>query len=192
MSAIAIYKVKIQDLLASMTPRDRLLSIGLVTTTLLIFFFGAIFFMSKSLASLEETYSQKEYDLSQIILMKAERTEIMARSAEIEVKLREYSSTDLSAFLEQSAKKVSIQNKLNFVRETSVDSDGVLEEKRYSVSLSNLSQEEVAKFLYAIETSGYPLKIRSCNMKTRKKKGEKSLEMTLDIAAFKLVETEEG
>lgn len=192
MSTIAIYKVKIQDLLASMTPRDRLLSIGLVTTTLLILFFGAIFLMSKSLSSLEENYAQKEYDLSQIILMKAERSEIMARSAEIEVKLREYSSTDLSAFLEQSAKKVSIQNKLNFVRETSVDSDGVLEEKRYSVSLSNLSQEEVAKFLYAIETSGYPLKIRSCNMKTRKKKGEKSLEMTLDIAAFKLVETEEG
>ena len=191
MSALAIYREKIQDVLAGLSSRDRILALGLVITTTLIVVVAVIIVMSRSLSGLEATVADKEQDVRNIALMKAERTETMARSAEIEKNLEQFAATDLSAFLEQSARKVSIQDKLNFVRETASTTDGVLTEKRFSVSLSNLSQEEVAKFLFGVETSGYPLKIRSCNIKSRKKKGEKTLEMTLDIAAYKLVEEEE-
>jgi hypothetical protein len=192
MSTFAIYREKIQDILAGMSPRDRILSLGLVIISILIIIVASVIMMSRSLSSLESTVESKKQDIRNIALMKADRAETLARSAEVEKKLEQFASTDLSAFLEQSARKVSIQDKLNFVRETASTTDGVLTEKRFSVSLSNLSQEEIAKFLFGVETSGYPLKIRSCNIKTRKKKGEITLEMTLDIAAYKLVEEEEG
>ena len=61
--------------------------------------------------------------------------------------------------------------------------------KRIFRLLSNLNQEEIARFFG--ETSGYPLKIRGCNIKTRKKKGEITLEI-IDIASYKQVTEEEG
>ncbi|MEC8380605.1 MAG: hypothetical protein VXZ96_09815 [Myxococcota bacterium] len=192
MSKIAIYREKVQDILAGMTPRDRLLTLGLVITFGLTIIIASVVMMSKSIAELKSNLSQKEIDLNSIQVMKAERADILARSSVIEKNLEQFASTDLSAFLEQSARKVKIQDKLNFVRETASNNDGILAEKRFSVSLSNLNQEEIARFLFGVETSGYPLKIRSCNIKTRKKKGEITLEMTLDIASYKLVTEEEG
>ena len=192
MSKFSIYKEKMQDILAGMSPRDRLLVLGLVVVFSLTAVIGTIVVMSKTLTELEDTLAQKEQDLNSIQLMQAERADILARSSVIEKNLEQFASTDLSAFLEQSARKVNIQDKLNFVRETASNTDGVLSEKRFSVSLSNLNQEEIARFLFGVETSGYPLKIRSCNIKTRKKKGEITLEMTLDIASYKLVSEEEG
>ena len=175
-----------------MTPRDRLLAMGLVITFGLTIVIAGAVMMSKSLSEAQINLGPKRQDLNSIQVMKAERTDILARSSEIEKISEQFASTDLSAFLEQSARKVKIQDKLNFVRETASNNDGILAEKRFSVSLSNLSQEEIARFLFGVETSCYPLKIRSCNIKTRKKKGEITLEMTLDIASYKLVSEEEG
>lgn len=192
MSKISVYREKIQDILAGMSPRDRFLILGLIGVFGFVSIVLTIVMMSRTLSELEATLAQKEQDLNTIQIMEAQRSEILARSTEIEKNLEQFASTDLSAFLEQSARKVSIQDKLNFVRETASNTDGVLAEKRFSVSLSNLNQEEIARFLFGVETSGYPLKIRSCNIKTRKKKGDITLEMTLDIASYKLVVEEEG
>jgi uncharacterized membrane protein YbjE (DUF340 family) len=45
-------------------------------------------------------------------------------------------------------------------------------------------------FLYEVETSGYPLLIKTLNAKTIKISGAKTLDVTLDISAYKLIEEE--
>ena len=112
--------------------------------------------------------------------------------AQIEESLAKNATTDLSAFLEQSTTKSGFnpKEKNMQVREKSTTKDGRLQEKVFSVSLSNLTTEEFAKFLFQTETSGYPLQIQTSTVKRRKRSDGVNLTLNLDIAAYKLVEEE--
>ncbi|CAN0461093.1 unnamed protein product, partial [Ectocarpus fasciculatus] len=99
---------------------------------------------------------------------------------------------DLSAFLDKSAENTDIGDKLDAVKEKTSSTDGVLEEKMYAVSLSNLTESELATFLYEIETSGFPLQIKTMKVKSRKKGDEKTLRVDLDISAYRLIDGEQG
>ena len=59
------------------------------------------------------------------------------------------------------------------------------------MKLSNLTQEELANFLYEMESTGYPLKVRSMTVKSRKRRDEVTLYVDFDISAFKVAGTPE-
>jgi hypothetical protein len=43
-----------------------------------------------------------------------------------------------------------------------------------------------------VETAGFPMQIQTLKVKTRTKKGERTLSVDLDIAAYTLLDTEES
>jgi hypothetical protein len=114
------------------------------------------------------------------------------KAEQIEEELARNTDNDLSAFLEKSAKNTGIGDKLDAVKEKSTSSDGVLQEKLYAVTLSKLELSELSDFLYEVETAGFPMQIKTLKVKTRTKKGERTLSVDLDIAAYTLLDTEES
>ena len=58
----------------------------------------------------------------------------------------------------------------------------------YSVSLSKLGTEQIANFLYQIETTGYPLRIRNLKIKAKKSKGERLMNLSMDVSAFRILD----
>ena len=184
---------QLQDLLASMSSRDRTLFIGLIVAAMLAVVGGSIYTMRGRLRAVEERIEAREFTLQQVRLSSAEYAAASEQSEAIEEELRRNSATDLSAFLEKSAEKAQIKDKLDAVKEKSTSNDGVLEEKLYAVSLSQLEQNELADFLYEVETAGFPLQIRTLKIKTRKRKGEKTLRVDMDVATYRLMDGgEEG
>ena len=179
---------KVGDALASMTPRDRILLIGLVAVFLLLSAGGVIYTLSTSLDAVRENISTANENMAKIEQMKNEQASLKQKVDEIEAKLQENAKTDLSAFLEKSAQKSGIREKLDAVREKSSAKDGLLQEKTFAVSLRDLSLEELTKFLYEIETSGYPMQVQTCSIRSRKRQEEKTLTVNMDISAFKLLE----
>ena len=180
------------DALAALPPRDRYLAIGLV----LITFFGglgySVYSMNDSLNAARADIERIERNKELVQILQEEQANLESEVAQIEESLAKNATTDLSAFLEQSATKSGFnpKEKNMQVREKSTSKDGRLQEKVFSVNLSNLTTEEFAKFLFQTETSGYPLQIQTSTVKTRKRSGAKTLNLTLDIAAYKLVEEE--
>ena len=192
MSAIQIYKEKAMDAFAALPPRDRMLAAGLIITT----FFGGLGFgvysMNKTLKAERQEIERVGKSVELIQVLQAEQANLESEVAQIEESLAKNATTDLSAFLEQSATKSGFnpKEKNMQVREKSTTKDGRLQEKVFSVSLSNLTTEEFAKFLFQTETSGYPLKIQTSTVKRRKRSDGVNLNLSLDIAAYKLVEEE--
>ena len=192
MSAIQIYKEKALDAFAALPPRDRMLAAGLIIST----FFGGLGFsvysMNKTLNVERQEIERVGKSVELIRVLQAEQASLESEVSQIEESLAKNATTDLSAFLEQSATKSGFnpKEKNMQVREKSTTKDGRLQEKVFSVSLSNLTTEEFAKFLFQTETSGYPLKIQTSTVKRRKRSDGVNLNLSLDIAAYKLVEEE--
>ena len=185
-------KESILDAFAALPPRDRILAVGLIVST----FFGGLGFgvysMNKSLKQDRQEITRLNQSVDLIRILQTEQATLEDEVAQIETALTENATTDLSAFLEQSATKSGFnpKEKNMQVREKSTSTDGRLQEKVFSVNLSDLSTEEFSKFLFQTETSGYPLQIQSSTIKTRKRGEDTMLNLSLDIAAYKLVEAE--
>ena len=192
MSQLQYYKEQALEAFAALPPRDRFLAAGLIVST----FFGGLGFgvysMNNTLRSERQDIERIGKSVELIQVLQAEQASLESEVAQIEESLAKNATTDLSAFLEQSATKSGFnpKEKNMQVREKSTSKDGRLQEKVFSVNLSNLTTEEFAKFLFQTETSGYPLKIQTSTVKTRKRREEVTLNLSLDIAAYKLVEEE--
>ena len=192
MSQFQDLKERVLNTFSALPPRDRILAASFIVST----FFGGLGFGAYTMSTTLKTNRQKieriEKSVELIQVLQAEQASLESEVAQIEEALAKNATTDLSAFLEQSATKSGFnpKEKNMQVREKSTRKDGRLQEKVFSVILSNLTTEEFGKFLFQTETAGYPLKIQTSTVKSRKRQEEVTLNLSLDIAAYKLVEEE--
>lgn len=192
MSQFQILKERVLNTFSALPPRDRILAASFIVAT----FFGGLGFgaytMNTTLKTNRQEIERIEKSVELIQVLQAEQASLESEVAQIEEALAKNATTDLSAFLEQSATKSGFnpKEKNMQVREKSTRKDGRLQEKVFSVILSNLTTEEFGKFLFQTETAGYPLKIQTSTVKSRKRQEEVTLNLSLDIAAYKLVEEE--
>lgn len=177
---------RIQDQLAGMTERDRRLLLGLAVFAVIVIVGGGIWWMKGSLDGLEAKVADRQETLRRVRVLGADYAETKAQAEEISAKIAEYEGTDLSAFLEQVADKSNVGDRLDAVRQKSSTDDGDLVETVYAVKLTRLLQDELASFLYEVESSGYPLRVRTLTVKSRKRGGEVMLNVDMDISAYKV------
>ncbi len=183
---------RIDALLGGLSPRDRKLLIGLVLFGLIVVVGGGFFLMKGALDGMDTSLAERRSDLNYVQSLREEYEAGQVQLADVEEELRTSGGQDLSAFLEKAATEAKIASNLSSVREKSVVELGSLEQKNYNVSVSRITQDQAVDFLYAVENGDYPLRITSANFKVVKVKGEKFLNLKLDIAAYRLIESEEG
>jgi len=179
---------RIQDALADMKSRDRALLLGLVLFTIVMVFAPSVWWMSSGVKTLEAQLADREDTLRRIEILAAENAEAEAEFVALSERLAAKADVDISSFMEKAADKVQIREKLDSVRKTTETDDGILQEAVYAVKLSDVSQQELANFLAEVEGSDMPMRIRSFKAKLRKRKGESTLHVDMDIASYKVVQ----
>ena len=170
----------------ALSPRDQFLLGGLIISVLSILSVGGIMWLWQSVSGLEMKLENADEALITIEMLKSEQLDNVAKISSQEELLRSHEGTSLSAFLESKAQEIGIRDKLSAVRESSSAAGELLQEKRYTVSLKNLSTEEFSKFVYEIESTNYPLIIQTTTIKRRKIRDEITLNVTLDISVYSL------
>jgi type II secretory pathway component PulM len=192
--AIRPAQEKLQNTLLGMTPRDRWLLAGLVVFGLIVVLVLGGTAMHRSLKGLESDLQSRQQQITMMNELKSSLFGASGKKDEVNAQLAAHKDTTLSAYLEKAADKVQIRDNLKQVRERSTTNIGDLEEKQYTVQLSRLSLDQFGSYLYEIEASGYPLKIRSTKVKTLVVGGQKTLDVTLEVSAYRLMEKaqEEG
>ena len=181
----------------NLTPRDRVLLIVLtVAFTITGTVYGAKA-MFENIDILKTDISQLQKDLQRLKTFQQEQESLRESVSVGEAILAKHKNTALSAFLETSAQKLKIKEKLSSVSPKNTTKGTYFQEKNYTVSLRNLSTEELGQFLYDIETSEYPLQIQSCNIITKKSRARKdedplpsTLNMTIEMSVIKPLEGE--
>lgn len=176
------------DLVASMTPRDRRLFVGLVIFVY-IAVVGGVFWLGRAqLRDLQSRVADREQTLTLVKTLAADEAEGRDQVKTIEEELKRNATQDLPSFMEKATQKLGMSAQLLGVREKGTTTEGTLEEKTYGVELSKLTLQQLVDFLHEVETTRYPLKIRSTKVKTQTIGGQKVLNVSLEVSAFRLVE----
>lgn len=183
---------RLQDMLSGLTHRDRVLLLGMVGFLLFAALAGGAYGLNRSLKGQRDRLSERQSQLMQLEAMIAEHDASAAEVAAIEDRIRAHEGTDLQAFLEQAGKEVGISDRINSVREKPGTTTGKLEDRLYSISISKLTLDEYSNFLFEVEGAGYPLKIRTTKVKRRARGEEVTLDVDMDISAFRLLEADAG
>ena len=189
---VAALQDQIQDALADMKPRDRALFIGLVLFVMITVAGGSVWWMRSSVNSLETKVADRTDTLRRIQILAEDHAEAQAEFDALAARLAAQADVDVSSFMEKAADKVQIRDKLDSVRKTTETDDGIVQEALYAMKLSNVSQQDVANFLAEVEGSDMPLRIRSFKSRKRKRKGEITLQVDMDISGYKVVADASG
>jgi hypothetical protein len=184
--------LRIQDTLAGLGDRDRKLLIGLSTAAFIGMLSGGVFWMKISIDAVNTKVEFREEALETAIQMAEEFQSNEDTAQRIAETLETHKTTNLSAFLEKAAQSVGIADRLDSVKASSTSVNGDLEETIYAAQFSKLSLEDATAFLFEIETSGFPLVVKTARFKTRRRKGAREIKLSLDIAAYKSIAAEEG
>lgn len=176
------------ELVANMSGRDRKLFVGLVVTAYVLGLGGLWWLGNGQLASVQGSIDAQEHNLVLLNALAADQASAGEEAQKIERQLAKFAGQDLPSYLEKAAQKTGVTTNLQGVRDKSTTTDGSIEEHAYTVDLSKISLQQLTEFLYEVETTGYPLKIRSMKTKTVTLAGVKSLSVTMEISAFRLVD----
>jgi len=182
---------RLEPLLDSLSPRDRMLLLGLSVFGGLFVIAGVGWWMTSSLDGLRADIDDRKDTLA---FVRQEIAEFDASQGQLEVieeELKKHSGTDFSAFMEKAAESADMKDQLSSVRPTSTTSLGSLEVKNYDVKVNRVSLPQFLDFLYEVETDGYPLRITNAKLKGVTVSGAKLLNVTLEVSAFKLLQEEE-
>jgi type II secretory pathway component PulM len=191
-AVLAPVRARFGQAVSSMSPRDRKLLVGLVIFGVACLLGGVWWFGSKELADVRSRVSDREGTLETVRSLLQTEAGARSEAEKIEDQLRKNAGEDLPSFVEKTASKAGVSASLSGVREKEQSVDGNLEERRYSVELKQLTLQQLTDLLYALETAGYPLKVRSMKTRTVTASGAKALNVTLEISAYRLVEDEKA
>ncbi len=179
---------RIEAILQGMNPRDRKLLLGLVLVVVLVFYGGAFWLMSGYLDDLDQDVDTRHATLAFLASEGAGYHDTRQQAEQIEEQLREQAGKRLSSYLEKAAEKSDIKDQLDKVDEKSVVAIGDLETERVEVSISKVTLEQLANFLYEVEAGDFPLRIQSTNVRVKKSRDGRLLNVKFDIDAFRLLE----
>lgn len=183
-------KARFSELVATMSPRDRKLFVGLVVGAYAVLLGGLWWFASGTLDDQASRIATQENNVAQLAGLAADETAAADKVTQINDQLRKYSDQDLPSFLEKSGQKVGVTALQ--MRERQVITEGEIEEHTFSVDVSKVSLDQLVSFLYEVETAGYPLKIRSMKTKVVTVSGAKLLNVSMEVSSFRLVGGEES
>ena len=183
---------RFEEAVGTLSARDRRLLGGMAVLVTMFMLGGGGWLASGRLSDIHMRIGEKEHTLMLLKSMKGDQESAAAQVERIEEALRQNAGRDLSAFVEQSAQNAGMAGNLQSVREKGATTDGNLEEKTYQAEISKVSLQQLNDFLHALETGGYPLRVQNLKVRTATSAGQKVLNATLEISAYRLIEEATG
>lgn len=180
-------KARFSDVLANMSPRDRKLFVGLIVGAYVVVLGGMYWLASRQLADVQSRIASAEQTLGLVTGLAADQESAGAEAKRIDEQMQKYEGQDLPSFVERAAQKTGVSSNLQGVREKQVVTDGPIEEHMFTVDVSKVSLQQLVEFLYEVETTGYPLKIRTMKTKVVSVSGVKMLNVSMEVSAFRLL-----
>ncbi|MEY3211967.1 MAG: hypothetical protein RIT28_2448 [Pseudomonadota bacterium] len=189
-AGLAPLTARVDAVLESMSARDRKLAAGLFVFVLLLVVGGGAFLLKRDMDSREKRLAAARSDLTFARDEEATHRALTEQLSAIEAQMRESQGQNFSAFVDKAANEAQIRENIQGIREIGADETDGLETKTHTVEVQRITQQQLGDFLYALEGGGYPLQIRNTAIKVVVASGEKRLNVKLEVATYRLIESE--
>lgn len=176
---------RVQNAFDGLAPRERRMIAGLVGLLSIVICGGTYLLLSGTLEDKAARVKQQKDALEVIQVAAAQYEAAAARVDASEERLKQYDGQRFKPFVESEASKLGIE--LGPITDQGSEVVGTVKQTAYKVELKRLELPTAVEFLYALETSGYPLAVQNARFKTMKTSEGKVLTITLEVMAYALV-----
>jgi general secretion pathway protein M len=168
-------------------PREKrtLIAGGLAVAALLVY----LVLISPYLAAMEKLdrrITKKTEELEEVLALQKEYFRLREKTTLLEGMVRSTSSFSLLSFLETLAAKNGIKKQIAYMKPLTTPANERYRESSVEMKLEGLTLKQLVDYLYQIERSPQPIRIKRLNI--AKKKGEGFLDITLQASTFEPME----
>jgi uncharacterized membrane protein len=176
----------VEQQLEALSPRDRRLLVGLVLFLLFAFTGGFWYTLHSRLEDRASRVTGAKEALARVQELEAEYRAADAAFTAQKGRLEEAEKQPVTTWVEELANRHQLRDALSAVRETSREEVGDIQQVRYTVELKRAAQEPLYRFLYEVETSGFPAKVDTAAFRVASVRNEKLMDLTLDLVVLSL------
>jgi len=172
-----------------LSPRDRMLLVGLVLFGTVVLVGGYWYLLYGMLESKAAQVREANDTLVVVQELKGELDHHRARFEEQEERIRSNSNRPVSAWIEELATRHELSNQLRKVDELNTDPlSDTMSRTHYKVEIQRAEQENLYRFLYDLETSPFPASVAEANFRVVNKRDGKVMDLDLELEVLKLGE----
>ncbi|MGC6494242.1 MAG: hypothetical protein ACON5B_15520 [Myxococcota bacterium] len=182
MDRIRTVLANLREQVDAMSPRDRSLFAGLVALLGLVL----VGLFTWSLQSVIDDRASRvvlaKENLGDVQAMAVDLVGLDAKLKVAEAKMSNFKPQLIPTHLEEWAKRASVPLKRS--EETGSQVQGQYRELMYTVEVEDASLEGLVKFLYAIETSEFPIEVDTVEFDAKTVRQERSMSLHLELRAY--------
>jgi cell division protein FtsB len=178
----------IERQLEMLSPRDRRLLVGLVIFFVVVLTGGFWYLLHGALETKASRVKAAKETHANVIALEQEYQKADAQFTAQKDRLEQYAKQPVTAYIEELAQKHTLNEALTKVNQNTSETVGDIVQTRYTVELKKAPQEPLYRFLYELETSGFPARVEAANFKVVTVKKERQLDLNLDIIVLSLAE----
>jgi len=172
------------DQFDAMSSRDRNLLTGLAMFMAVVVVGLITWILLGMLDNEAARVREAKENLAVIQILKEDYLVEASRIDAAEAKLKEYGDQAVSAFVEQIALREGVAEGLTAVPEVSREVVGSIRTTGYKMELKRVSLQGAVGFLHSLETSEFPIRVKSASFKTVMVRREKLIDMNLELLAY--------
>ncbi len=173
----------LRDQFEAMTPRDRTLATALVASVTLVVAGGITWTLKGILNDLAANVIAAKADLAHAQEMSGEFSVVNAKLKAAEQRMGQFHSDQISTYLEDWAKTARMPT-MNTVKKTGEETQGRYRERDYHVDIDNAELGAVVSFLYAVETSPYPIRVKGAKFRADGTGDARTMDVGLDLVTY--------
>jgi predicted phage gp36 major capsid-like protein len=176
---------RLREQVQTMSARDRKLALGLVVGLVLVALGGATYGLHAMLVDQSTRVEAAVGNLRDARDLAAQYAALRGKIDAAETKMASFRPNQLGTYLETWAKDAGVHEGLRAPSESGSQSVGAYKEREYRVELQEVTLEGATRLLHAIESSPYPVLVRSAAWAgVNAKDGPRKINLRLQVVTF--------
>ena len=171
--------------------REQIMVGGLIIFLLIMFIIYFIFTpLLDSRQRLQKSIVKKQTELQEIQRLEKEYQALQLHSGDIQERLKKRPPAfTLFSFIEKQATAAGIKEKINYIKPSTVESDGPLQESRVDMKLQQITLENLVNFLKGVESFTQVVSVSRISIQEHGKE-EGYLNAVIQVVTFTQQETQ--
>lgn len=175
---------RLQEQYEALSPRDQLLALGLVSGLALVLAAMFTFSLHNVVVDKASRVRAAKDNLEIALDMAVEHGVLSGKIAAAEARMQTFRPSQVNTYLETWANNAGVLSGLKKVQETGTDAVGNYKERSYQVDVQRAELEGLVRFLYAIETSPYPVRVKQASFHVVESRDERLLDLNLELVTY--------
>lgn len=175
---------RVVEAVEDLPPRDRKLALALLALAAFVLVGGAAFGLKSVIDDRASRVVAVKDHLVEAQDLATEYELLKAKLGDVETRMGQFKASQVSTYLEGWAGTAGVLPTLKEVRETGAETVGAYRKRTYRVEFADADLAGLVKFLHAVETSPYPMKVRSARFKAEDRREERPIDLQLELVTF--------